>query len=105
MEHQKLSVLKIQEKRYTRASFWNFSFTYYYCTLIAEIRSKIRALFKLLVSKSTMRWRLKGTSGNFYKRQFLPVIILNKKYLVKRVVTIRYMLKKTFFAVTTFENL
>ena len=46
-----------------------------------------------------------GYRETFIKRQCLPVTTWNKKELSKQVVTIAYILEKTFFAVSTFEVL
>ena len=40
-----------------------------------------------------------------FKKQCLPVITWNKKYLSKHVVTIAYTLEKKFFAVAIYEAL
>ena len=40
--------------------------------------------------------------ADIYKRQCIPIITWNKKYLSKQVVPITYTLEKRFFAVPTF---
>ena len=39
---------------------------------------------------------------NFYKKQYLPVVTMNKKHSLKQVVPIIFTLEKKFFAVATF---
>ena len=56
---------------------------YQHCTVILEIKSKIRTSFKSLVSKKARTWRLERII--FYKKLYLPVITWNKKHLSKQV--------------------
>ena len=86
----------------------NFSFSYLHCTLIVEIKNKIRTLFKSLLLKRTKTWWLMKTQGNdklLYIKNCLLVITKNKKQLLKLTAAITYSLEKKFFPVSTFESL
>ena len=74
-----------------------------HCTVMVNIKNKIRTSAKPLVSKKARTWRLKRTSGltiNIYEKQCLSVITQNEKHLSKQIVPItnKHTLQKRILA-------
>ena len=84
-----------------KASFWNFLFGYWYCTLVVKITKEHTDFFQNTCFKWKKHggWRDLRVVTNYYKRQCLPVITWDEKHLSKQVVVIKYPLESKLFAV------